>query len=285
MNKPKIAVVVHACDKYQLLFRGFSYFFGKYWPIELPDFSFSLYFLTENVEIEDTHFNIIKTGTQEWSERLRTGLNQISEEYIIYFQEDMWLKEEVDADTLEQVLAYTFMQRIEHLKLHNSDYYFPHHTETIINGLPLSVLDNTKSEFLLSHQITLWKKSVLLKQMPKVETALQSETDGLVRIRKENLPVHQISLIRGNETIDEGSIGMPAQSLYFAISSGGSLNKMALPFIHELFQSSDDKIVAYAKTLQYHYDNHLTHDGKPVPQPNPMLKRVKEIAKFILRKG
>jgi hypothetical protein len=204
------------------------------------------------------------------------------EDYIVYFQEDMWLKEKIEENTLEQLLTYVFLHKIEHLKLHNSDFYFPYHTATIINGLPLSILDNNQSRFLLSHQITLWHKTALLKQMPYVETAFQSERDGIIRIRKENLPVHQISLIRGNETIDESSKNSFGQSLYFAISSKSCLNEMALPYIRQLLQSGDEHLINYAKELQFHYDHHLTHDKKPDPRRKGAWKKVKRIVKYIL---
>jgi hypothetical protein len=31
----KVALLVHGCDRYELLFKGFDYFFTKYWDSQI----------------------------------------------------------------------------------------------------------------------------------------------------------------------------------------------------------------------------------------------------------
>ena len=73
-----IAVVVHACDRYALLYRGFEYFFKKHWPAEVAINNY--YFLTEEADTDSTFFKNIKTGMGEWSDRLENALKKIPED-------------------------------------------------------------------------------------------------------------------------------------------------------------------------------------------------------------
>src|SRR2546425_4425090 len=92
----KIALLVHACDRYEFLFRGFGYFFGRHWNYDIPC---NYYFATENISAQIHRFQNIKSGGGEWSDRLAFLLqNKIREEYVLYFQEDVWLRKKVNPE-------------------------------------------------------------------------------------------------------------------------------------------------------------------------------------------
>jgi hypothetical protein len=86
--KNKIALVVSACDRYQLLYEGFVYFFKQHWDF---DIQVNYYFFTEELKVSNPPFQTIKTGKGAWTERLKHGLEQLEEEYVFFMQEDMWL--------------------------------------------------------------------------------------------------------------------------------------------------------------------------------------------------
>ncbi len=77
------ALLVHSCDRYELLYKGFQYFFNKYWDFNVPC---TYYFATEEKQIALDKFINIRSGRGEWSDRLRILLEKIPENYIIYFQ-------------------------------------------------------------------------------------------------------------------------------------------------------------------------------------------------------
>src|SRR5476651_787877 len=111
----EIALIVHACDRYQLLYQGFEYFFKRNWPFYEVDIKY--YFLTEEADYQSDLFTNIKTGKGEWSDRLLNGLNQIPQTYIIYFQEDMWLSRPVVAETVTKIIKFALANNVSLFKL------------------------------------------------------------------------------------------------------------------------------------------------------------------------
>ena len=77
----KVALVVVSCDNYSDLWEGFFFFYKKYWKKNL----LKSYFVTNNKNIGDSAFEVIKTGTDiSWSKNLKIALNQItSYKYVI----------------------------------------------------------------------------------------------------------------------------------------------------------------------------------------------------------
>ena len=89
-----VALLVHACDRYEILYKGFEIFFHRYWDHRITT---SNYFATEEKDTEPEGFIALKSGKGEWSDRLIKLLkDQIVEDYVIYMQEDMWLSKPVD---------------------------------------------------------------------------------------------------------------------------------------------------------------------------------------------
>ena len=71
----KVALVVVSCDNYSDLWEGFFFFYKKYWKKNL----LKSYFVTNNKNIGDSAFEVIKTGTDiSWSKNLKIALNQIT---------------------------------------------------------------------------------------------------------------------------------------------------------------------------------------------------------------
>lgn len=84
----KVALIVHACDRYEFLYKGFEHFFSKYWDFGIDC---KYYFATENLTVNIAGFQNIQSGKGPWSDRLAILLTEkIEEDYVLYFQEDMW---------------------------------------------------------------------------------------------------------------------------------------------------------------------------------------------------
>ncbi len=275
-----VALIVHACDRYQLLYPGFAYFFKKNWPH--ADVKVKYYFLTEEADYESDLFTNIKTGKGEWSDRLLNGLAQIPEQYIIYFQEDMWISRPVVADIVNKILQFALDKSVNLFKLSSNSVYYTMSTGNQIDGLAIAILDNQASRYLMSHQVSIWKKSFLADQLQYHEHPWRNEREGTKRLKALNPKIYHIDLFAENTQMPINSNGQYLRpSRYYTVSQNAQLNEYALPFIDGMKLSDDPAIRDYAKKLDYHYDHELTHDGKPKPRKQDIFKRMKNGLKSI----
>lgn len=275
MNTPttNAALLVHACDRYEFLYKGFGYFFSRYWDDSAPC---NYYFATEEIPAAVPGFTNIRSGKGEWSDRLRTLLQEaIKEEYVLYFQEDMWLDKPVNGKFIQQLIALAQQHKWNQVKLHSSEVYKTKETDIFIEGFNVTVVDNATSDFLMSHQVTLWRKDFLIAQLPENEHPWRNERKGTKRLKKLNAPIHHADLFAEN--------GKPAinnnrpeavRSEYFTVSWNAMLSDDVLPYI-AMLQKGNEEEQAYAKALQTHYENKLTHDGKPKPRKEDIFKKTK----------
>lgn len=270
MTERTIAVVVHACDRYELLFEGFLHFFCQHWPVNTNISAY--YFLTEEKDLQSNLFRNIKTGKGEWSDRLRKGLEQIPEPYILYLQEDMWLTKDIAAQTLNKIIDFTLKYQPLLFKLNSSEVFKTKPTDTIFDGLRVSLLDNKASEYLMSHQASIWNKAFLMEQLAPKEHPWRNERKGTKRLRKLNPAIYHIDLLSENGKLP---INMNAPDArfggYMTISVNASLNEYAPPFIEKLKQAGK---TAYASKLEYNLAHQLTHDGKPKPRKESSIKKL-----------
>lgn len=268
---PEIALVVHACDRYRLLFEGFEHFFNRNWPDAR---GINYYFMTEEIDYSSARFACVKTGRAEWSDRLRAGLERLREPFVIYLQEDMWLNRPVDAALLDGLLAFTLAENPALLKLHSSEVYRTKPTGKIFGGLRLAELDNRHSKFLMSHQASIWRREFLISQLWKNEHPWRNERKGTKRLKRLGVPIFQIDLFaeNGKPAINDNP-SAELRSEYQAVSVNGALNANAQPFIAELSASPDAALSEYGRRLHHHFVNGLTHDGLPRPKKPGFIKK------------
>jgi len=278
----QIALVVHTCDRYQLLYQGFEYFFKRNWPYKQVNINY--YFLTEEVDYHSDVFTNIKTGKGEWSDRLLNGLNQIPEEYVIYLQEDMWISRPVNADTILKTIEYVLEKQYKLLKLSSNPVYVTTSTGNYINGLSISILNNKKSGYLMSHQASIWNKSFLADQLQFKEHPWRNEREGTKRLRDLSAGIYHIDLFseNGNHGINNnGKYLKPSR--YYTVSQNAQLNSFAEPFINGMKEAKDEQIRTYALKLEHHYLNGLTHDGQSQPRKEDVFKKMKNFFKGIFK--
>lgn len=270
-KKNEIALVVHACDRYRLLFDGFSHFFHQHWPATNR---IQCYFLTEEMDYPSPGFTNLKTGRAEWSDRLRMGLEQLAEPFVIYLQEDMWFNRPVPGPLLAELLDFTLAEKPQLLKLHSSEVYHTQPTEKVFGGLRLARVDNQKSKFLMSHQASIWQREFLISQLAVGEHPWRNERKATKRMRRLNPPIFQIDLFaeNGKPALNDNP-SAAARSEYQAVSVNGMLNTNALPFITELLAAPAAPLRAYGRRLQHHFDQRLTHDGLPPPKKPGFMKK------------
>src|SRR5215471_17312068 len=127
-----VALLVHSCDRYELLYKGFYYFFSMYWDYSIPC---KYYLSTEEKEVTIPGFENIRAGKGEWADRFRFLLTEkIKEDYILFFQEDMWLTKKVNAVFFKELFDMASEKKWNMVKLHSSDVYKTIATPYYIEG-------------------------------------------------------------------------------------------------------------------------------------------------------
>lgn len=272
-SKSNVALIVHACDGYEFLYEGFDHFFSKHWDFKI---SCKYYFATEEKDVKVNGFENIKSGNGAWADRLAFLLkNKIEENYILYFQEDMWLSKPVNRNFFEKLFDLTIENDWNHVKLHSSDVYKTKPTDIFIDGFNIAEIDNQKSDFLMSHQVTLWRKDYLLAQLYKNEHPWRNERRGTKRLKKLKPKIFQIDYFAENgcAAINENQ-ETKNRSEYHAVSFNSTLNFNVVEYI-KLLSKGKTEHKKYAAELQNHYDNNLTHSGKPKPKKEDIFKKFK----------
>ncbi len=274
-NTNKVALLVHSCDRYEFLFKGFEHFFSKHWKFSIPC---NYYFATEERHVSVNGFKNVLSGKGEWTNRLALLLNEnIKEEYVLYFQEDMWLKKAVNEKFFTKLFSEVQENKWQQVKLHSSEVYKTIATRDFIEGFNIAKIDNAASDYLMSHQVTLWNRLFLLEQLTKNEHPWRNERRGTKRLKQLDPDIFQIDYFaeNGKPTINTNDSPV-GRSEYQTISVNGMLNINVLPFISELITGNEDDR-AYAAQLQHHHINNLTHDGKAQPRKEGVFKKIKNL--------
>jgi hypothetical protein len=277
--KNDVALLVHTCDRYEFLYKGFYFFFSKFWDFRI---NCNCYFATEEKNTSFPHFKNIKSGKGAWADRLSFLLKEkITEKYILYFQEDMWLNKKVNAAFFNQLFELLKEKKWKQIKLHSSEIYKTTATEDFIEGFNIAKVINSESDFLMSHQVTLWDKAFLLQQLHKREHPWRNERKGTKRLRKLNPDIFQIDYFaeNGNREINENN-NPNLRSEYHTLSVNAVVNNNINLYINDLMNAGLENI-QYAQSLELHHINKITHDGKGKPRKVDIFKRIKNWVKGV----
>lgn len=272
-QKNDVALLVHSCDRYEFLYKGFYFFFSKYWD---PRINCKCYFATEEKNTIFQNFENIKSGKGEWADRLAYLLKEkISEKYIIYFQEDMWLNKKVNGDFFNQLFDLAIQKNWQQVKLHSSEVYKTIATDVFIEGFNIAKVDNRNSNFLMSHQVTLWNKEFLLKQLHKKEHPWRNERKGTKRLKKSDPEILHVDYFAENGGKENNINNDPVlRSEYHTVSLNAVVNDNIRFYLIELKNAGLEN-KQYGDSLEYHYRNKITHDGKQKPRKVDIFKRIK----------
>ena len=193
----KVSLLVHTFDGYQHFWPGMLYTLDFYWNFD----SVPVYFATEEMDRSslkidckgidyqiDPRINFITAGKGEFSDRFIKAIREIDSEWIIYIQEDMWLKRELSIDLINELIECAESENADSIKIHAVLYYYNQYrlekTEYKIRGknvLRYSQGDN----FLLSHNATIWKKDYILRHQREGENPWENEIKGSERMSSE----------------------------------------------------------------------------------------------------
>lgn len=200
-----LSLLIHTHDEYEKFWSGMSYCLDFYWDFD----NFPVYFANEEKKKEDITFNCkdlyyctldkrvkqlmtgktllkedepIKNG---FSDRLIKSVEQVPTKYLIYMQEDHWLRRGLDKDLLDELIKFMDDHNANSIKIHSKLHFYYYElepTEYIIKGQRLLKQDLNS---LMSHNATIWRKDYLLKYQEVKEDPWKNEDNGTIRMRNE----------------------------------------------------------------------------------------------------
>lgn len=153
----KIAVLISSCDAFNDCWAPMLYSLKRYWP----DCPFPIYFISNYNKIDDPGIEFINVGKDNgFASNLGFALNKIDCDYIIYFQEDYFLSENVNTVAIIGHINHCYENNIDLLKIHGNDFllrdqYRINDSDYCINPLDIRYSINTS--------VAIWKREILAR--------------------------------------------------------------------------------------------------------------------------
>lgn len=192
-----LSLVVHTCDSYRQFWFGMLYSLELYWDFE----KIPVYWASEEQDVHDfelscrghlfkphpTMKSILtgKTDKNGFSTRMKKSLSEIPSKWVIYLQEDMWLKSSFSYPVLEQLLLFAEVQKAESIKIHTKLHYYEAYrlepTPYFINRT--RIMKHCPGEnYLHSHNATIWNREYLIQNIADGEDPWTNEVEGSKRM-------------------------------------------------------------------------------------------------------
>lgn len=186
-----VAIVVSSCDAFFDAWRPFLFFFRKHWG----DCPFPVFLIVNRLRVRSNFLQPIAVGPdRDWASNMQIALPQITQPYLLYFQEDYFLTDQVQREQLAADFAYAFERDA-------ASFCFYGRSQLERDFVPLNDrfgIVPRESDGRTRLQVTLWKKEVLQGILKPGETAWNMEARASDRTRdlltlsymgRENIPI------------------------------------------------------------------------------------------------
>jgi hypothetical protein len=198
-NNLNLSLLVHTCDHYNQFWPGMFYTLDFYWNYD----KIPVYFANEEKLMSDMIFNCkgleyrpnpkikqILTGKSVdkngFSTRFIQAVSEIPSKYILYIQEDMWLRRSIDINIFEQLIDFMEKNNADSIRIHSKLFYYDYMLEPTDNFINGKVIFKNVGGHVLSHNATIWRKDYILKHQMPNEDAWVNEVEGTKRMLSEN---------------------------------------------------------------------------------------------------
>jgi hypothetical protein len=169
-NQNLCSIVITSCDAYRDAWEPFFTLFFRYWP----DCPFNIYLVSNTEKYPDERVQTLTiTPDLKWSSNLTTSLKLIPTKYIIYFQEDYFLRSRVDNNKIFQALSLAEETKAAYIRLFpcpGPD--TPYQDRTDIG------LISQNAVYRNSTQTAIWNKEQLINLLKPGETGWDFEMRG-----------------------------------------------------------------------------------------------------------
>ena len=177
------AILINTTDSFEDCWIPFFTLFKKYWP----EFNGTIFLNTEKKSFSFCGLNIVSLQNDlntsnykpPWSECLLRALDVISDDIVLYMQEDYFLHNFVKSDLVNEFAKLISISDIGCIQLTDQATPGPFHSSEHKNLLEIDI----KAPYRISTQAALWERTVLKQYLIKHETAWQFEVYGTRRAR------------------------------------------------------------------------------------------------------
>lgn len=173
---PSVAIVVSSCDPFFDSWRPFAFFFREFWPA-CP---FSTFLITNQLQVRSAALQTISVGPDlRWGWKLIAALRQVPHPYVIYMQEDYFLRAPVDERQIANDLAFAVAEGADAFSFRARSRIEPafDRLNERFGIVPVDSDGRTRA------QVTLWKKEALLSILREEESVWDFEAKGSSRTR------------------------------------------------------------------------------------------------------
>jgi len=188
----KTILLVHTGDGSQWVWPHWYRYWRRNWTgASLID----TVWLSENADPKFEGIFSIRPGGKTWGEQLILGLQQIDAKYVIYWHEDYFLVERPDLAKITGLVNIMDREKIVLLKACGAwmgcvDPKNPPAPSGMFYQDEELVVYNNKSDYLISHQSSIWEKDFLSSTVRKNDSPWQHETNGSNRLKERNIPLY-----------------------------------------------------------------------------------------------
>jgi len=181
MEKNNCAIVVSSCDAYADAWNPFFTLFFRYWP----NCPFRIILISNGLKYKDARIETYKIEKDlGWSGNLIEIMKNIGEDYVIFLQEDYFLKNKVNNEKIFAALKLMAENNTAYLRLYpcpGPDLPFAGNSEI--------GLISRDAVYRNSTQAAIWDKKIFLSILKNGETGWDFETKGgLERAKQINRP-------------------------------------------------------------------------------------------------
>ena len=195
MKNKDLSLLVHTCDPYESFWLPMFFSLDFYWDYDL----FPVYFANEeklfgeydfkgykyNPDSRITQILTGKTDKNGFSDRFINAIEKIPSKWIIYIQEDMWIRSKLNKELLEDLVNFAEEREADSIKIHSKLFYWDEYrleqTNHFIQGQRVLKFSEGNN-YLLSHGATIWRKDYILKYQECGEDPWKNEIEGSKRM-------------------------------------------------------------------------------------------------------
>ncbi len=171
-----VAILISSFDGFSDCWEPVCHGITKYWS----DCPYSIFLITNTKDFTHEKVTTIKIGEDKgWANNLLMVLKQIDATYIMYFQEDYWIRERVNSSAITEYVRTMDKMELNYLRL----LAYPTPDSDFMADQRLGVLAEN-APYRTALQIALWRKEVLLDLLKPGESPWEFEVRGSTRSRK-----------------------------------------------------------------------------------------------------
>lgn len=194
--KTDLAILIFSCDSYSDCWEPMLHSFELFWP----DCPYQKYIISNHKSISKSNTYFLKVGDHKgFGSDMIKALSMIDNGYILYFQEDYFIRKAVNTETIDNHYKHCIKENIELLKL-SSDGNFQDHNRI---GQTIYCKNLINKKYRINTDIAIWKKDSFLKVLNPNQNIWEWERSVSYYVQK-NYPNFKSELLLSSEYLKSG---------------------------------------------------------------------------------